>query len=99
MKDTFFETRRPEVFLSSVWADTQRAAELAERRALEDARADAAAVWALADMSIPQDIQEFGTRHGIPELAKEVWRSAFIAGWRAYARSSPPLPDDKPEES
>lgn len=54
------------------------------RRALEHAQADAAALWALAEMSTPADILEFGERHKIPALAKHLWQSAFVAGWRAH---------------
>ena len=59
------------------------AAEQAKFKAHEDARADQRAVWALADVLVPPDIQEFGRRHGIPQLTDEIWRVAFCAGWRA----------------
>lgn len=62
--------------------------EAATRRALEDAKADEAALWALAELNTPPDIVEFGERHKMPELAKYLWQSAFVTGWRAHHRAT-----------
>lgn len=61
---------------------------IALQHALEHARADAAALWVLAEMNTPPDIIEFGERHKMPELAKHLWQSAFVAGWRAHHKAS-----------
>jgi hypothetical protein len=58
-----------------------------EQRLLAAALADPNLVWAAADFFIEPDIQEFGIRHKIPELSKEFWRGAFIAGWRAALKA------------
>lgn len=74
---------------ASRWAKDQAEQQALEARALEDARADQAAVWALADLYCPSDIREFGERHKIPELSMHLWRSAFVAGWRSALRAIP----------
>lgn len=72
-------------------ADQWRADELKgqaeERRVLDDAKADASAVWALAEFYVPPDLLEWGIRHRIPEFARVVFIHAFIAGWRAAHRA------------
>lgn len=71
--------------LREAMLDEERKAVLA----IENAKADEQAVWALADYFLPSDVREFGERHGIPELASELWRGAFVAGWRAALRKEP----------
>lgn len=72
-------------FIPYSHADELRAEE--ERCAMRDAAADAKAVWALADMMIPVDVKEMAERWNMKETILEMWRNAFIAGWRASHRS------------
>jgi hypothetical protein len=58
-------------------------ADAAEQRAIADAKADASAVWALADFYLPPDMREWTAR---TELTAHAWRTAFVAGWRAANR-------------
>jgi hypothetical protein len=67
----------------------RRDQERLKRRVSEDALADEAAVWTLADIHMPPDIEEYGRRHKMPELAHYLWRSAFVQGWRAAIRAKP----------
>ena len=71
-----------------------------ERRCIEDARADHAALVALADMSVPADIRDWAKRHKMPELTAMVWRHAFILGWRSRQRAieKPRSGADEPAE-
>jgi hypothetical protein len=71
------------------WQRVQAEQAALEARAIADAKADQSAVWALADLYLPSDIREFGARHKIPELSEHIWRSAFVAGWRAANRAKP----------
>jgi hypothetical protein len=75
-------------FLSEDWArqDLERKEE--ERRMLENAQADAKAVWALADYYMPADIKEMAERWKIDNILQEMWRGAFIEGWRAAHRKN-----------
>jgi hypothetical protein len=68
------------------WARDDAERRAAEARAIADARADARAVWLLADLMIPTDVKEFAARLRVPELGAEIWRSAFITGWRMAHR-------------
>jgi hypothetical protein len=68
--------------------DDRRAKECWQQRALADAKADASAVWALADFYLPPDMKEWAAEHRIPELTAHAWRTAFVAGWRAAKRSN-----------
>lgn len=70
------------------WLRDREERKAAERRALEDARADQAAVWALADYYLPPAVRELGERHKMPETTSEIWRAAFVAGWRACHRAA-----------
>jgi hypothetical protein len=70
----------------------QRAADehdRAKEAAQEVIANDGHALWALADLYAPPDIREWATRHKMPELTTEIWRSAFCAGWRAAMRAKP----------
>jgi hypothetical protein len=79
-------------FAASVMRDKERwhaeamKQDAAEQRALEDAKADASAVWALADFYLPPDLKGWAASHKIPEFTAHTWRSAFVAGWRAANR-------------
>ena len=70
-------------------AERQAQAEAEERRKIEDARADAKAVWALADYYMPADVKQMAERWGMQETLIEMWRGAFIEGWRAAHRGKP----------
>lgn len=61
----------------------------AEARLIENARADAKAVWLLADQSVPADVREAAERWQMKETLIEIWRGAFIEGWRAAHRGKP----------
>lgn len=65
----------------------------AERIALANAEADQIGLFALADLSMPPDIRDFGERMAMPEFGAQLWRCAFVAGFRAAIRASQgPLP-------
>lgn len=56
-----------------------------EEDAAERFRCDAAAaraLWALADLHVPTDVREAAARWGLEHTIVEVWRQAFIAGFR-----------------
>lgn len=59
------------------------------------ARSDAKAVWVLADASIPNDIRTLAKNLDIPELANEIFRAAFILGWRARDKADEIIPKEK----
>lgn len=83
--------------MAEVWAkDAERKAQ--EQRMIEDARADAMAVWALADYCLPADWDEFAKRNGMPETLREMWRNAFIVGWRAALRYEASTYDQAPAD-
>ncbi len=71
-------------FFRSRWPDAMKEAE--DRGEAVDKEA-VAGLWELADMYVPKDVRELGERHGSPALTAELWRSAFIQGWRAAMRS------------
>jgi hypothetical protein len=65
-----------------VWRDPE-----AERKAAQEQEAamKAAAehgLWALADHLMPSDVREAAERWKLDHVMTEMWRSAFIAGWR-----------------
>jgi hypothetical protein len=66
----------------------QDEAECRALRILEDAAADKNAVWALADYMLPTDVREMAARWKMTETIQEMWRNAFVAGWRAAHRKS-----------
>lgn len=68
----------------------QAAAQMKEARALEDARADAHGIWALAEFYLPPSVKEMAQLWGMRETLAEMWRSAFIEGWRAAHRKGKP---------
>ncbi len=85
--------------LKSVMAQWERERieqETKERRALQDAKADQRAVWALADFYLPPDVCEMAMRWKMDATLVEMWRGAFIEGWRAAHRSSELPSGDKP---
>lgn len=57
-----------------------------QQKMVDDAKADSRAVWMVADYFVPSDVQEFFERHGIGATGCEIWRSAFISGFRAALR-------------
>jgi hypothetical protein len=73
--------------MADAWRTEHLAQQGEERRALDDAKADAAGVRALAEFYLPPDLQEWGIRNRIPEFAKVAWISAFVEGWRAANRA------------
>lgn len=45
--------------------------------------AEACALRELADMRCPEDLKEWGERHGIPTFAEMTWMTGFAAGYAA----------------
>ena len=56
--------------------------------ALAAARADASALWNLADLYLPTGVRNFSALFFTPKVASGIWRSAFVAGWLAADRST-----------
>ncbi len=77
----------PPVTASDFFSRFKDAGEEAARRSDDDAFANAAGLWELADLYMPPDIQEFADRHHLEHTVPEMWRSAYIQGWRAAMRS------------
>lgn len=70
-------------FLRSCATGATEAEEEAQMlHAIAEARANANALWQLADMNVPGDVLETAARWGLTEVLPEIWRAAFIAGWR-----------------
>ena len=42
-----------------------------------------ALLWTVADARVPDDVRGMADRFGLGETLLEVWRCAFIEGWRA----------------
>jgi hypothetical protein len=85
--DKYREARERGPSVGEIWQKEEMQRKADEDRRLQDTLADANGVWLLADHYLPADVKEFGERHGIPELTNEMWRGAFIAGWRAAFRA------------
>lgn len=79
---------RPDGRLSmyEVWAKEEAERKAIEAQMRQDAKVDARAVWTLADHLMPPDIREMAAAFGMGETIQEMWRNAFIAGWRAALR-------------
>lgn len=75
-------------FLYSHWDEENKKQQEEEKRKLQNAVADQKALYALADHYLPSDVKENAARWKMEETLCEMWRNAFIAGWRAYHRSS-----------
>jgi hypothetical protein len=58
----------------------------AARVAIDQAAAEAG-LWELADLYMPNDICEAAERWRLEHTIPELWRGAFIQGWRAAMRS------------
>lgn len=60
-------------------------AERAEQERQEAMRRAAAegALWQLAELHMPADVREAAARWKLDAVMTEMWRSAWIAGWRA----------------
>ena len=72
--------------LGEKWAQEAAEQKAAEQRMIDNAQADAKAVWVLADFYLPPDVKEFFARHKMEETGCEMWKQAFAAGWRASLR-------------
>lgn len=55
---------------------------LAQEQAEEARVAAERGMWALADLYVPPDIREAAQRWKLEHFLVEMWRSAFIQGWR-----------------
>ena len=78
-----FEKKYGKVTVADMWEAEQRKQQAEQRERIELARADARAVWTLADYLMPADVKETAERWKVNETLQEIWRQAFIAGWRA----------------
>lgn len=76
------------VSMAELWAKEDAEAKSAELRMIANARADAKAVWALADYLMPADFKQLAENMKLDATMKEMWRNAFIAGWRARNRDA-----------
>lgn len=74
------------VSMAERWAAEEAQHKAEEHRMIEDAKADAAAVWLLADYLMPADFKELARNMKMEATMQELWRNAFIAGWRAQHR-------------
>jgi Ni/Co efflux regulator RcnB len=74
--------------LGEIWDKERRAQKAEEAERIENARADAKALWHLADYSIPADVKEMAERWDMGSTLQEMWRGAFIQGWRAAHKRS-----------
>jgi hypothetical protein len=59
-------------------ADLMRRRELAAMQAAAEQ-----GLWSLADYHLPADIRETANRWKLGTVLCEIWRQAWIAGWRA----------------
>jgi hypothetical protein len=73
--------------LADKYYQEQAAQFYADKRAAEEALADAVALTSLAQHAIPANLKEWGRRNNIPKFAQAVWVNAYIAGWRACHRA------------
>lgn len=74
-----------DAFRRSLWPDAK--AEADEERAAINAAAERG-LWALADLYIPNDVREAATRWHMEHTLCEMWRSAFVHGWRAAIKAA-----------
>lgn len=74
------------VSMAEKWALEEQQRKAEETRMIENARADAKAIWSLADHLMPADFKEMADRLKMSETMRELWRNAFIDGWRAAHR-------------
>lgn len=72
--------------VGDMWALEDKQQKVEEARMVENARADSKAIWLLADYSIPADVLDLAKRLKMEEALIEIWRGAFIEGWRAAHR-------------
>jgi hypothetical protein len=74
--------------IGEIW-DRERRQQVAEEvRMLEDTKADAKAIWLLAEYYLPQDIKDAAVRWKMENTLQEIWRQAFVEGWRAAYRKA-----------
>lgn len=69
--------------LGEIWDKERRQQKAEEQDRIDAARADAKALWHLADYSIPADVKDMAQRWDMEQALQEIWRGAFIQGWRA----------------
>ena len=79
---------RDRLTVGEIWDKERLEREAEEARMLENTKADAKAVWLLAEYYLPQDIKETAERWKMAEILPEIWRQAFIEGWRAAYRKA-----------
>lgn len=81
--DPFYVRPDGRILMAEIWAKEEAERNAQEAKMIANAKADAKAVWALADCLMPTDFLETAERLKMQETMREIWRSAFIAGWRA----------------
>lgn len=64
-------------------------------RAAEEKAAAELGLWALADLYVPTDVREAAARWKLENTLVEMWRDAFIEGWRAALRTDRPTTGPK----
>lgn len=64
---------------------SKRVAEENEARTRLEQRGDALASVVLADAAMPDEVRGLAERLGVAQLARQIWLSAYQAGWRAGA--------------
>jgi hypothetical protein len=84
LKSPLWSERGPTV--GEIWQKEEMIRRAEEALMVENAKADAKAVWPLADYYMPPDVREMADRWGMKETLIEMWRGAFIEGWRAANR-------------
>ena len=68
---------RNEVLFFKEYRDKQ------QTKLIQEAHQHRKAVWLLADYSIPPDTRQMARSWCMEQVMMEMWRNAFIAGWRA----------------
>ena len=59
-----------------------------QRALLELMRSNQRALWLLADYELPPDVREIARVWKLEQTVCEIWRNAFIQGWRACNKES-----------
>lgn len=75
---------------SAISEHSKRVAEESEARTQLERRGDALASVVLADATMPDEVRGLAERLGVSELVRQIWLSAYQAGWRAGAAKVSP---------
>ena len=80
----FFDRAFPALFQKDEVAE--REAELAAKRLREQRLAEQTIAHEQAWRECPEDVKDFGRRHGIPNFAEVVWLNGYMAGYKQAQR-------------